>query len=70
MYFPASAEDLILSLVNSVIRLPFVYREKEHITGASHTPGNLLKQRALDIFNGLGPWYAEPYIKSFFFFFC
>lgn len=29
--------------------------------------GNQLKYRALDIFTGLGPWYAETYINSILF---
>lgn len=54
-YFAASAADSILSLVSWVIRLLFVYREQEHVTGASHMPGSPLKERALDIFYRIGP---------------
>lgn len=65
MYFAATAADSIPSWVSWVIRLRFVYREQEYITGASHTPGTQWQGRARDIFFiGLWPWYAELDINT------
>lgn len=55
MYFAVSASGSILSSVSWVIRLLCICREQEHVTGASHTPGNQLKGRALDFFYRIGP---------------